>query len=317
MKDLLTQMAAVLPHALVLIIDQAEELFTMARTPDEVGDRDHTLAMLQRLVDIKADVKLIISLRTEYYGRLLDHLRAGRRDFSGVRDDLLRDFSTASLIAAIERPTLDSPIAPGQPSPREKYGFRFAEGVAARIAEDGLDLRTEHQDSVLPMIQVICTQLYEHRRPQPGSDAVITLEDLEAIRGVEGGLKAFAEEALERSLRLGPTDRAAFKALFTRLYSRQVDGTLTTWLAPRDALESSWYGSKPFAQVVERAVSVRILREDHLRVEGAEPRPYIRLGHDALAKVAAAWQRAERRTRRSTFSKREPRWSWNGKKRRV
>ena len=49
----------------------------------------------------------------------------------------------------------------------------------------------------------------------------------------------------------------------------------------------------PFAQVVEAAVSVRLLREDALRVEGTEPRPYIRLGHDALAKVAAAWQ-AER-----------------------
>ena len=37
--------------------------------------------MIQRVVDIKADVKLILTLRTEYYGRLLDHLRAGRRDF--------------------------------------------------------------------------------------------------------------------------------------------------------------------------------------------------------------------------------------------
>ncbi len=92
---------------------------------------------------------------------------------------------------------------------------------------------------------------------------------------------------------MSPFDQSAFKALFTRLYSRQLDGTLTTWLAPRDALESSWFGSKPFTQVVEAAVSVRILREDHLRVEGAEPRPYIRLGHDALAKVAADWQ-AER-----------------------
>ncbi len=63
-------------------------------------------------------------------------------------------------------------------------------------------MRTEHQDSVLPLIQVICTQLYERKRSQPGSDGVITLKDLEAIRGVEGGLKAFAEEALERSLRL-------------------------------------------------------------------------------------------------------------------
>jgi AAA ATPase domain len=139
LKELLTRLAAQLTHALVLIVDQGEELFTMARTPEEVSDRDHTLKMFQRFVDIKADVKLIVSLRTEYYGRLLDHQRAGRRDFSGVRDDLLRDFSKSALIAAIERPTQDSPFAPGQRSPREKYGFRFDPGVAAQIAEDGLD----------------------------------------------------------------------------------------------------------------------------------------------------------------------------------
>ena len=283
-------MAAPLPHALVLFIDQAEEFFTFSRTPEEIRDRDHALKMIQRVVDIKADVKLIITLRTEYYGRLLDHLRAGRRDFSGVRDELLRDFSLPSLIAAIERPTSPEPLAHGLPAPRAKYGFQFAEGVAAKIAEDGLSLRTEHQDSVLPLIQVICTQLYDRKKAQRDSDGIITRADLEAIRGVEGGLKAFAEDALERSLGLGPADRAAFKSLFTRLYSRQIDGTLTTWLAPRDALESAWNGSIPFAQVMESARSVRLLREDVLRVEGNEPRPFIRLGHDALARVAAAWQ---------------------------
>ena len=79
-STLLAQMAARLPHALVLVIDQAEELFTLARSPAEIEVRDHALKMIQRVVDIKADVKLIISLRTEYIGRLLDHLRAGRRD---------------------------------------------------------------------------------------------------------------------------------------------------------------------------------------------------------------------------------------------
>src|SRR5262249_13236854 len=161
----------------------------------------------------------IISLRTEYIGRLLDHLRSGRPDLTGVRDDLLRDFSQPALIAAIERPTSEVPIGEGQVSPRAKYGFRFADGVAAQIAKDGLDLRPEDQDSVLPLIQVICTQLYERQRSRAGSDGVITRADLEAIRGVEGGLKAFAEEALDRSLRLGPSDQTAFKALFTRLYS--------------------------------------------------------------------------------------------------
>ena len=286
---LLDRLAAPLPHALVLIIEQAEELFTLSRSPQEIRNRDHTLKMLQRLLELKADVKLIVSLRTEYYGRLLDHLRAGRRDLSGVRDDLLRDFSPAALLAAIERPTSPEPLENGLLAPRAKYGFQFAEGVAAKIAEDGLSLRTEHQDSVLPLIQVICTQLYDWKKAQVDSDGIITRADLEAIRGVEGGLKAFAEDALERSLGFGPADRAAFKSLFTRLYSRQIDGTLTTWLAPRDALESAWNGSIPFAQVMESARSMRLLREDVLRVEGNEPRPFIRLGHDALARVAAAW----------------------------
>ena len=77
----------------MLVLDQAEELFTLARTPEEIAGRDQALRLLQRVADVRADVKVILSLRTEYYGRLLDHLREGRRDLTGVRDDLLRDFS--------------------------------------------------------------------------------------------------------------------------------------------------------------------------------------------------------------------------------
>ena len=275
------------------MLDQAEEVFTLAKTAEEVAGRDHGLRMLQRLVDVQADVKLIVALRTEYYGRLLDHLRAGRRDLTGVRDDLLRDFSRSALIEAITRPTSETPLAPGQPAPREKYGFRYAEGIPEEIADGVLALRSENQDSVLPLVQVICTQLYEREKALPGSDKVITREDLEAIKGVEGGLKAFAEDALVRSMRLGPEDRQAFKGLFSQLYNRQTDGTLTTWLMPRESLQRQWDRPTPFADLLDAARSVRLLREDELRIEGGEPRRFVRLGHDALAKVAAAWK-AER-----------------------
>jgi tetratricopeptide (TPR) repeat protein len=291
--EILARIAGRLPYALVLVFDQIEEVFTLANTPEEIAGRDHALRMIQRVVDLRADVKLILSLRTEYYGRLLDHLRAGRRDLTGVRDDLLRDFSRSALIEAITRPTSETPLADGQPSPREKYGFRYAKGIPEAIADGVLALRSENQDSVLPLAQVICTQLYERERMQPGPDRVITREDLDAIKGVEGGLQAFAEDALVRSLCLGPEDREAFKSLFSQLYSRQPDGTLTTWLMPRESLESQWERPTPFADLLESARSVRLLREDELRIEGAEPRRYIRLGHDALAKVAAAWK-AER-----------------------
>jgi hypothetical protein len=279
---LLERMSARLPHALVLLLDQAEEVFTLARTPEEVASRDHGLRMLQLLIDVKADVKLIISLRTEYYGRLLDHLRAGRRDLTGVRDDLLRDFSKAALIEAITRPTAEA-----------KYGFKYAEGIPEQIADGVLAMRSENQDSVLPLVQVICSQLHERKTMRPGMDGVITQKDLDEIKGVEGGLKAFAEDALVRSLRLGPEDRDLFKRLFSQLYNRQPDGTLTTWLMPRESLQRQWDRPTPFAALLEVAKSVRLLREDEMRIEGGEPRRYVRLGHDALAKVAAAWQ-AER-----------------------
>ena len=174
LATLLERLSAPLPHALVLVLDQAEELFTLAKTPEEIAARDQALRLLQRVADVRADVKVIVSLRTEYYGRLLDHLRAGRRDLTGVRDDLLRDFSKPALIEAIERPTLETPLVEGQPSPRQRYGFTYADGVAEAIADGVLKLRSENQDSVLPLVQVICTRLYDREVSDPASDRVVT-----------------------------------------------------------------------------------------------------------------------------------------------
>ena len=90
---LLDRMAGRLPHWLVLVLDQAEEMFTVSskageaagrygvpvRAEDETAGRDRALSLLARVAELNSDVKVIVSLRTEYYGRLLDHLRAGRR----------------------------------------------------------------------------------------------------------------------------------------------------------------------------------------------------------------------------------------------
>src|SRR5262249_34230128 len=154
------------------ILDQAEEVFTLAKSDNEIDSRDHGLRILQRLVDLKADVKLIVSLRTEYYGRLLDHLRAGRRDLTGVRDHLLGDVSRPALLEAITRPTSEVPLVLGQPSPREKYGFVFAAKIPEQIVDGVLRIRRDHQDGVLPLVQVICTQLYEREKALSDPDGV-------------------------------------------------------------------------------------------------------------------------------------------------
>jgi hypothetical protein len=279
LATLLERLKDRLPHALVFVLDQGEELFTLARTEEEQAIRDQALSLLQRVAYVRADVKVIVSLRTEYYGRLLDHLRAGRRDLTGVRDDLLRDFSRDELIKAITRPAYEP-----------KYDFRYSESVPETIADGVLALRTENQDSVLPLMQVICARLYEREVSELTADRVVSSSDLEAIGGVPGGLRAFAEDALTR-IGLSPADQESFKTLCAGLYNRQADGTLTTWLARRTDLESSWTGATLFDTVLTKACKVRLLRTDDLRIEGESPSSYVRLGHDALARVADAWQR--------------------------
>ena len=189
LADLLARMAGRLPHALVLVLDQAEEVFTLARTPEEVAGRDHGLRMLQRLVDVKADVKLIVSLRTEYYGRLLDHLRAGRRDLIGVRDDLLRDFSRdrpdRGDHAADVRHAAGSGPASAPPEIRLplRRGHRGADRrrcPGAAVGEPGRRLAAG-PGHLHPALRTEA----DASRARTGSSPD---EDLDAIKGVEGGL---------------------------------------------------------------------------------------------------------------------------------
>ena len=107
------------------------------------------------------------------------------------RGDRAADVRDAAGRRASRRPARNTASATPRASPRQ-----IADGVLA--------LRSENQDSVLPLVQVICTQLYEREKAEPGTDGVITREDLDAIKGVEGGLRAFAEDALVRSMRSAP-----------------------------------------------------------------------------------------------------------------
>lgn len=59
---------------------------------------------------------------------------------------------------------------------------------------------------------------------------------------------------------------------------------------PREEFEARWDRPTAVAEVLEAATSVRLLHGDELAIQGGEPRRYVRLGHDALARVAADWR---------------------------
>jgi WD40 repeat protein len=281
---LLAEIGQRLPFTPVLVIDQAEEVFTLAHERGDEAARAASLEMLRQASETAGRFKVVIALRTEYYGRFVDGLRRGVRPAYGVREYLLTDLDEGQLTEAILRPTRFG-----------QYGFRYAGGMAQKLAADIVAYCRNRQDSVLPLAQVICTQLHERVRHRP--DRELCDEDVAAIGGIEGGMKRHVEELMARHVPHA-ADRAAIRRLLARLYLRQPDGTLTTGMMPEKAadggansVERCWKGRLPLPQVLEtmRRPDVRLLRASTLRTADGKERGYYSLGHDAVAKVAADW----------------------------
>ena len=91
---LLKEITRRLPHALILVIDQAEEIFTLARDPKDAQNAQLAVELLRKAMAESGNFKIIISLRTEYYGRFIDRLRTGVRNVIGLREYLLTDFGS-------------------------------------------------------------------------------------------------------------------------------------------------------------------------------------------------------------------------------
>ena len=125
-----------LPVTLVLVLDQAEEVLTLR--PGEQGEANRR-AFFEFLRDFngsRVDAKLIIALRTEFYGRFFNAMSL---DFgAGAADSKqyeLGDLSKEDIIRAIKRPT-ETDVVPGYGVPFDKYKFSYDQGVAERIATD-------------------------------------------------------------------------------------------------------------------------------------------------------------------------------------
>jgi hypothetical protein len=78
LRRLLEKLGGRLPYCPVLVIDQAEEVFTLARTPADDENRRQALEMLRLAAESRsADFKIVVAMRTEYFGRFADALRRG------------------------------------------------------------------------------------------------------------------------------------------------------------------------------------------------------------------------------------------------
>ena len=148
LHNTLAKVTARIKGTLVLIIDQAEEVMTLAG-----GDvkTDKQLAFFNFVQDTcvqPLDLKIVLCLRSEYYGQFTDWFSiTPTTALSTVNYGLvpymlhgLRD--RKSLVDAMLRPTLKSNIARFgvrlDPPPHNIYGFEYEQNVPEKITGDVL-----------------------------------------------------------------------------------------------------------------------------------------------------------------------------------
>jgi hypothetical protein len=172
---------------LVLVLDQFEELFTLV---EDQAARTHLMdSLLAAATDERSRVRVIVTLRADFYDRPLMH--PGFGELIRVGAELVLPLTPDELEQAIVRPA-------------ERAGLAWEPGLIAEIVRD-----VGAQPGALPLLQYALTELFEHR-----AGRVLTRDAYEAGGGVAGAL---VRRAAELYAGLDQSSQAAARQLFLRL----------------------------------------------------------------------------------------------------
>lgn len=272
---------------LVIIIDQAEEVLTQSL--DEVQQRDATDGFFYFLKEAylrNIDFRLVLALRTEYYGRFRDAMHiddsrlSARPRSGGIQPFLLCPIREhAALIRIIKAPTL-SPAFSHDP-------FEFETAAADKIVKELTKYFPE--GSVTPFLQVICKILYEDL---PRHHRKITLKQYQKL----GDLKGIADLYLKRGIQQVPgpsasdADRAKWLRFLACFTSKQAGGMVVSKIEPLHALKKSAMEQGLGGDIEAAAIKLCANPAPLLRgVPGDRP-THFSLKHDVLAVVLSRWE---------------------------
>ncbi|HLO14502.1 MAG TPA: SUMF1/EgtB/PvdO family nonheme iron enzyme [Anaerolineales bacterium] len=161
----------------VLLIDQFEEI--LVSTPPDVCQK--FIAELANLLDAPLAFTLVITMRDDFYSRLLKEARQLGGWIERGLVNIPLTITKQELEAIVQKPA-------------EAAGLTFEEGLAETIVADVLarDQEDVAYVTVLPLLEFALTQLWEQRR-----ENVLTHDAYRAMEGVTGGLAQWANKVYE------------------------------------------------------------------------------------------------------------------------
>jgi NTE family protein len=290
---MLENLSRLVPDTLVLMIDQGEEVITVDQTTEGESRRKLFFQFLADFTQAEFDLKLLVVLRTEYFGRFISR---GWRSFraSTIAAYCLNELSDLQVGEAILRPTIETKVRDLRP-PREVYQFTFEPGVVDQIISE-----LGRAGGTLPAVQIACATLYEKARTRPPPWS-ITEQDLRLLGGVEGSVERFLNQqimkcATDEGLSLGEADREVvlWKEALHQLARPQPDGTVTSDLKPAATLRKNLLLSGlEFEHATDALASDEIGLLRQVNVVDANTGtliPCFGLGHDVLGLVLHNWK---------------------------
>jgi hypothetical protein len=308
----LHRLSKCLNFTLILAIDQGEEVITLA---------DSSRERLKEFIDFIRDfstinfpVKCILSLRKDYSGEFigLSQMRSSIRlqsshseERSDVKIFLLRELQRSEVSHAITLPTSF-----------DIYKFEYDNGLPEQICKDLFNTTS----SILPIMQIVCRDLYNKARPTSDAPYAKIAEKQYIVGGrVAGPVDRHISSSLVASFgQIEGTleEEEKGRELLYRLVSRRPDGSVHTE-------QVSMGGMRKLAEEIglrskiEDVVSylsrndVLLLRTfSVMSAEAADERQYISLGHDVVGLTLFDWK--QRRLSEIATRKRIFRQIWIG-----
>ena len=277
----LVEICGELPGKLVLVLDQAEEVLTL--TPGVRVGNEAAAAFFRFLEDIylrNVDARLVVALRTEYYGRFRDELRIsddrlGKRPRSGgIEPYLLRPLREKTALLGI----IGAPTLAGREDGTSVYDFAFEKGLAEEIVDDLLE--TFQYGSVTPALQVVCSSLHERLTEK---NRTITHAEYTRLDRINGITDDYLARGIHAAGARTKTERDQWGELLHSLVSRQGGGTLVSLIQPLEELEKEAQDLGMQGNIRTALVKLTRGAAPLLRGEPSEAPQNFSLKHDVLA----------------------------------
>lgn len=302
----LVNISAILPHKLVIVLDQVEEVLTLNQSAEGLPRKNRFFRFLKLYNEDSCKAKMILSLRKDHSGEFIGLAQLDNSIRTEFKTYLLPEFSAEEVLSAITLPT-SRECLDGERSPHSVYRFEYADGIAQQIVADIFALKDS--GPVLPIMQLVCQGLYTKVRSK--SEPWVIGKDEYRADTLKECVNTHVTNSLMSSFALGDISQRSHprelrnwrKALYS-LVRHERDGRVSTGLASLDVFTKYVRNPLPVLTYLARN-EVMVLRR--LTVAGIEV-PMFSLGHDIIG--LALTQAAVRDTAIEEERKRRTRKIW-------